>query len=336
MSSSYDMSPIEYLKEILAVLPQIAEQTGYSTASLALSFAKTYLLYRVQIDEFRTLHLYDYSTNMQARFLTWRYSKAMADALDAGAAPEEFAVFNDKHLFNQYFRDFIHREWLYLPDASPEDVAAFLSKNPVFLVKACTGTQGEGISCLESAGTSAQTLKAQYSGQPVILESFIQQHPVMAELNPSSVNTVRIIAARKGDMVQLIGVGLRSGGGGQFVDNFHHGGTAYPLDMETGIVTAPGKDLDGNDVLRHPVSGRIMPGFQVPHWDNLLEQVHRASVMAPPHIGYVGWDIAITPDGVEFIEGNIKYPGNNIIQLDGPGPYARLQDFMQRTSIRKA
>lgn len=332
MSSSYDVSPANYLKKIITALPQIAEQTGYSTASLALSFTRAYLLHRVQIDEFRTLRLYEYSNAMLGRFLTWQRCKRISDALNAGAAADELATLVDKHLFNRHFHNFIRRQWLYLPDASPEDVDAFLAENSIFLVKPCSGTQGNGVTRMERDDTDGARLKATYRDEPVLLEAIIQQHPDMAALNPSSVNTVRLIAARKGDLFQPIGAGLRCGGGEQFVDNFHHGGTAYPLDLDTGIVTAHGVDLDGNAVLRHPVTGRIMPGFQVPHWDILLEQARKAAITAPPHIGYVGWDIAVTPDGVEFIEGNINYPGNNIIQLDGPGPYARLQSFMRRVS----
>jgi len=53
------------------------------------------------------------------------------------------------------------------------------------------------------------------------------------------------------------------------------------------------------------------------------------------HIGYIGWDLAITEDGVEFIEGNINYPGNTIIQLDGPAAYPRLKKFMAQVHSPK-
>lgn len=322
-----NLSPLQYFKKILSVLPEIADQTGYPVPFLARHFARGYLRQRVQIDEFRSLRLYQYSGKMFDQYLTWKNSTKISDALNAGATADEIALFNDKHLFNAHFRQFIRRDWLYIPDSTPEQIKAFLNRHETFLAKACMSTQGNNIFRYTSSELDPDQFIQEYAGKPFLLESLIQQHPALAAVNPSSVNTIRLIVARKGDRVQMVGAGLRSGGGGQFVDNFHHGGTAYPLDLDTGVITARGIDLDGNYVLRHPVTGHIMPGLQIPHWDMLLEQVRRASVMTP-HIGYIGWDLAITADGIEFIEGNINYPGNTIIQLDGPGPYARLKRFM--------
>ena len=44
-----------------------------------------------------------------------------------------------------------------------------------------------------------------------------------------------------------------------------------------------------------------------------------------PTVGYAGWDIAVTPDGPELIEGNYSWPGGNIIQFDGVGKYTLLK-----------
>ena len=48
-------------------------------------------------------------------------------------------------------------------------------------------------------------------------------------------------------------------------------------------------------------------------------------------MGYVGWDIAVTPDGPELIEGNWHWPGGNIIQFDGVGKYPLLRDCAGET-----
>ena len=326
------MTPVEYLKHILAEIPDIARQTGYSRFFIARAFTKCYLSQHVQIEEFRTLRLYNHSRPMLKQYLTWRRCKKISDQLNAGATQDDILRFNEKQRFNAFFRDFIHRDWLYIPTSTPEDIAAFLARNDRFLAKACTSTQGKNILLYHSSDVTPEKFLEEYQGKEFLLESLIQQHSALAAVNPDSVNTVRLIAARWNDQVQFVGAGLRSGGSGQFVDNFHHGGTAYPLDLETGIVTGPGIDLQGNPVLKHPVTGHVMPGFQVPHWDMLVEQVKKAAVLAP-HIGYVGWDLAVTEDGIEFIEGNINYPGNNIIQLDGPGAYPRLQQFMAQIGL---
>lgn len=321
------MTPIQYAREIIHTLSDISQQTNYSFLQLALAFTRCFLTRHTQIEEFQTLRLYDRSNLQLSHYLTYYQSCRFSDRLNAAATKEDIAIFNDKHLFNTTFHSFIHRHWLYLPDSTPEQIRSFIECNETFLVKACVSTQGKNIFKFDNKTVSITDFLAEYQNKPYILEAYIHQHPVLSAVNSSSVNTVRFVAAKKGNRVQFIGAGLRCGGNDQFVDNFHHGGAAYPIDMETGIITGPGITLKGNNIIRHPTTGHIMPGLQIPHWDMVLNTV-RSAALCIPHIGYVGWDLAITEDGVELIEGNVNYPGTTTIQLDGPGARQRLLEIM--------
>ena len=327
------MTNIEYFREIRKALPEMAAESGCSRFYLARCFAWRYLTRHVWLGEFRSLRLYECAGPRFREYLLYAESERISDALNRGAAKEQTDIFDKKHLFNDVFRDFVRRDWLYLPDSTEERTAAFLRRHETFFLKESGGMRGSGIQKLSSAGTDPAALYAEYAPRGCILEAPIRQHPALSAVYPDAVNTVRLIAARHGDSVCFVGAGLRTGGGGQVVDNFHHGGTAYPLDLETGVVTGPGIDLAGRPVLRHPATGHIMPGFRVPGWDRLLDTVRRAAVLVP-NIGYVGWDIAVTPDGPELVEGNVNYPGNTVIQLDGPGARRRLLDFCRQESIR--
>lgn len=326
------MTPLEYFQTLWKAFPALAEETDYPKGFLARTFAKRYLTRHVWLGEYRSLKLYECSEPRFREYLIYKESERLSDRLNAGATTAEIDTFQKKERFNAAFRDFIRRDWIYLPDSSAEEIDAFLAAHETVFLKACSGSRGAGISLLRRENTDAAAFRAEYGGKDYLLEAPIVQHPALAAVNPGSVNTVRFIAARHGDHVCPVGAGLRTGGGGEVVDNFHHGGTAYPLDLETGIVTARGIDLDGHPILRHPVTGHIMPGFQVPHWDAVLDMIRRAAVLVP-HIGYVGWDVAVTEDGPELIEGNINYPGNTIIQLDGPGARKRLVDFCAAEGI---
>lgn len=137
--------------------------------------------------------------------------------------------------------------------------------------------------------------------------------------------------ARPRRRVRLIGACLKCGGQGAATDNFHTGGIAYPLELVSGRVSGPGRNnTDLGDYTRHPASGAYLPGFQIPFWPELIACVRRAMDRVPG-MGYVGWDIAVTPDGPELIEGNWHWPGGNIIQFDGVGKYPLLRDCAGET-----
>jgi hypothetical protein len=323
------MTALQYLKNFLKDLPQLSQETDYSVPHLALSFAMCRIFYGANTEEFRALKLYDCSPRKRRHYLLYRDCVKYSDKLNAGATKDELAVFDDKSLFNKTFSDFIHRDWLYMPDSTPAQLRDFLARNETFLAKATISTQGKGITLYHSADLDADTFWAEYQDKPYLLETFIVQHPSQAALNPSTVNTVRIQTARKGDTVLLLGACLRCGGADAFVDNFHQGGIAYPIDMDTGLISGRGRTLLGQVIyLRHPSTGHIMPGYQVPHWDELRSQVRKAALVSP-HVGYVGWDIAITADGVEFVEGNINYPDPIVVQLDDNCIRSKVRDLVK-------
>ena len=86
-----------------------------------------------------------------------------------------------------------------------------------------------------------------------------------------------------------------------------------------GGVFTPGTDDTGRCFERHPDTGVMIRGFQIPNWVELLHFTEEAAMHYP--MKYVGWDIALTPEGPALIEGNVHWPGGNIIQFDRVGKY---------------
>ncbi len=323
------MTVSQYFREIVTTMPKIARETGHSLLGLYLRFVIGYVTRHITLPEFQTFALYKLSLMGVSEYLTAHQKNRFMKDVNAGCTPEDFDAFNKKHLFNTLFRDFIQREWLYLPDCTEEKLRTFLQKPETFLLKPTDGMQGRNIRLFHPGDITPEEFIDRYGGTNCLLERFIPQHPAMATLNPTSVNTVRIITVRYRDRLLLLGAGLRCGGPGAHVDNYHTGGSAYPIDLDTGVISGPGKTLDSESALiLNPSCGEVMPGFRIPHWDILLEQVKKAAYI-PEHIGYVAWDVAITEDGVEFVEGNVDHPGVTIIQLNGQGVYRKLRDFLK-------
>lgn len=96
-----------------------------------------------------------------------------------------------------------------------------------------------------------------------------------------------------------------------FADNIADGRTGNLLNticLETGIIT---KSLvqraDGAGhrlVSHHPVTQRELTGFPIPHWREVCDLVRRAARVFLP-VRSVGWDVAVTDEGVKIVEGNI-------------------------------
>ena len=55
--------------------------------------------------------------------------------------------------------------------------------------------------------------------------------------------------------------------------------------------------------------------MKIPMWDRVLEVVIEAAKKIP-QVRYIGWDIAITNDGVELIEGN-NWPYTGTFEIMG-------------------
>lgn len=323
------MSRLSAVKKTWAMCRRLKEQrggslTGYFTDALYCSSK-----HGTSPENYFVLRFYELNERQRGDFLTSGRSKAADALLNAGATEEDKRSLGRKEIFLRKFHGLASRDYLYVPDGSYEDFLGFTEKHGQFIVKPPGGTMGRGIEKLCADGSGSRELYNECLNRGLLLEELIEQHPVLNGPNPSSVNTVRINAARGRDgRVRLIGACLKCGGSGAVTDNFHSGGVAYPLDMETGTVSGPGRNnRDIRDFRYHPGTGFYMPGFKLPFWKETKELVHRAMDKVPS-LGYVGWDIALTPEGPELVEGNYSWPGGNIIQFDNVGKYPLILECL--------
>lgn len=137
-----------------------------------------------------------------------------------------------------------------------------------------------------------------------LAEEYVVQHDDLMAISPSGLNTVRIITMLRNGEVGFLGARLRISVNSP-VDNMAAGNLAAPVDMTTGVVTGPGicSDITRPPAFLHPVTGMTIPGFIVPFWKESVELAVTAARHLPGNRS-VGWDIAITKEGPELIEGN--------------------------------
>ena len=177
-----------------------------------------------------------------------------------------------------------------------------------FFCKPLDGQCGGGVFRLDTAvDTNRDSVREKLSQGVYLVQTCVVQHPEMARIYDKSVNTLRILTVmdkETGKPVPVAGE-VRFGAHGSVVDNLAAGGVAVGIDLQTGQLSEFGICKKG-DAKRTPVH----PDSQVRFADVRLPYVREAVAKAEalhaklPSIRLIGWDIAITPDGPVFIEGN--------------------------------
>ena len=242
--------------------------------------------------------------------------------------------FDDKTQFNELFKEYIPRKWLLINERTdPADLERLTEGRTQLIGKPLEGSSGQGIERFTEAdwqdgpGAFLQTLREKGIG---ILEEVVQQHPKMASLCPTSVNTCRI-ATLLGDKRQGIVYAFLRIGNGKVMDNVDCGGMAARIDLDSGTLLTVGADKQGNTFDTHPMTGTPIVGFTVPFWEEAKSMCMEAAQKVP-QMRFVAWDVAITPDGPTFIEGN-SFPSHAIPQFaahypDGIGILPEFEKFI--------
>jgi len=141
-----------------------------------------------------------------------------------------------------------------------------------------------------------------------LIQRRLVSHPDLADLSAGVLTTVRMmtILAENGDFEATHAVYRMPSTASAKVDNFHAGGLAAKIDIETGEL-GPASDIglhpDSDWHTNHPVSGAQIAGRKMPFWKETIDLARRAHA-AMPERAIIGWDIAIVADGPMLIEGN--------------------------------
>ncbi|CAM3611853.1 sugar-transfer associated ATP-grasp domain-containing protein [Erysipelothrix urinaevulpis] len=281
-------------------IKEISQLTGKSQISVFMDMLQCYKKYGAGYSEYFEYEFYllneqersTYMTSVQANEIVQRYNQK-----------EYRHLFYDKADFNKTFADYVGRDWLNIQTASKDDIDKFLENRDTMMIKETQNLMGHGvekitISDIENVDEFVQKC---LENKQYLWEEFFTQHTEMARLYPGSVNTLRVITFFDGDEVAILEKVLKIGNGGH-LDNFAAGGM-YTILSEEGKVLYPAFDAKANAFSIHPSSQVEIIGFEVPHYDKVVELVKNVGRQVP-QIPYVGWDIAIGQEGPILIEGN--------------------------------
>lgn len=150
-------------------------------------------------------------------------------------------------------------------------------------------------------------IQQQMTKSPYIVQEIVQQHEVLNALYDKSVNTLRLVTIIPSDSSTAVPFSavLRVGTHGNIVDNWAKGGLAIGVDMKTGKLKKYGfyKHGFGTKTEVHPDSGITFSDIALPYFHEAVDSAC-ALHQRMNRIRIIGWDIAFTPSGPTFIEGN--------------------------------
>lgn len=202
---------------------------------------------------------------------------------------------------------FITHKWIEIENGDFNQLVPFLQSivGKKVVLKNISGNCGIGVQVVDTRIVPIEDiieLAKKYN--LTLAEEFIYQHDDLNQLAPSALNTVRIFTQIVEDKVVILGTRLRISLNSN-VDNLAAGNMAAAVDEKTGIIIRPAiySDITKKTEMVHPITGVNIVGFKIPHWNLVLEKVKEIALYNKENRS-VGWDIAVTNEGVDFIEGN--------------------------------
>jgi len=219
-------------------------------------------------------------------------------------------ILDDKAETLKLFSDVVKRDWLDLRNNNIDDFKKFVKNNKKFVSKVYNGTGGKGISIHENIDENVvEDLYNQLKNEhKYVVEGYIKQHSKINDLCSSAINTIRIVTIKS----KIVFCSMRLANEGK-VDNLHSGGMGVIIDENTGKISKPGVDKELNVFHEHPISKIKFLGYEIPYFQQAKQMAIDLSYRLPK-VGYIGWDFAVTEEGIDFVEANL-FPGNDFYQF---------------------
>ena len=315
------MPSIKYIARVLSgvrfkklnhIMEIVREKSGQNKVHTFFDILWCAARYGAGYYDYLMFGFYDMNGRERDTYLTRVRNKKVQEIMNDIAYSDEF---DDKLRFNENFAAFLGRKTLNGETATVADLTDFLDGQEAIFAKINHSDCGRGVEKLYVKDFESPAAMLDYiqENKLVVLEQVLRQHEDMARLHPSSVNTMRILTDLVDDTVHIAYITVKMGRGGGVCDNSGQGGVLCRVDIESGKICSPATDDYFNVYDKHPDTGIVFRGYQLPMVDEAIALAKKAARKVP-QIGHVGWDVAITPDGPAIIEGN-DFPGTDLCQL---------------------
>lgn len=213
-------------------------------------------------------------------------------------------LLGDRSTFSAAFEPWLGRRVVTLGVGQRSAFDSLLDECGTLLLKPREGGYGSGMRLVQADEDRDAVWRAGLEDR-CVAEELIRQDDAMAVFHPESVNTLRMMVARRpSGRPVLYGAVLRCGCGGAFTDN--DWGVFAGVDVATGRVGTVARDHFNREFPVHPDTGVAFVGAQVPAWRQLKKRALQAAAVLDG-LRLANWDWAFSATaGWCLVEGNVN------------------------------
>lgn len=306
----------EFIRQLKEFRKEYHERkVNYSYIILLCDWIMCYIFLGSLAEDYFIYKFYDKNWRGRKKFVTFNRGLDLIRRFNNGSEDERILV-EDKTIFAEVFSDLTKRKILSSENLSKERFRAFLNELGRVIIKPADGYNGNNIYILNASDSEEDIQRAyeSFSSHKYVIEEVLEQDGIMKELNPGTLNTMRVNVINNNGSFEIQNAILRSGQGNKPVDNICAGGVVTWIDINTGIAASPFCDLNNKRVISHPLTGVIIMGKKIPLWERVKETAITGAKRISK-VKYTSWDIAVIKnDDVAVVEGN-TYGNFNIQQV---------------------
>jgi len=188
---------------------EIADRVGKSRIAILADMAVCAVRYGAGPADYRLFEFYNKNHQQRSTYITRGMNNTLVKKYNHAASVD---IIDNKVTFCRHFGTFTGREWLPVENLTADALAAFCRGKDRLLYKPEDGSCGKGVELLHlDQWTHERLLQWLQKKDGGLLDELVIQHPDMAKINPSSVNTVRIVTLRKNGVTTPLFGFLRMG-----------------------------------------------------------------------------------------------------------------------------
>ena len=279
----------------------INKKTGKKKISIFFDIIKCANKYKSNPKDYIVFEMYKLNDKQRATIITNGINNKLIKKNN-----NDTTVFDNKIDFNKKFHKYLLRDWLSLNDYN--EFIDFTKKHSTIIAKTANhDSEVEEITINEK--NSKKIYNKLQEEQKVLIEEKATQCKELASLNPSSLNTMKIITINN----KIVAAYLIVGNSKDINNQNKEKELIAPINIETGIIDYPATNNEGKVFERHPITSELILWFQIPKWPRIVRYIERIS-REVSDANYICWNICLGEKDPFIISATAK-PNHYLYQL---------------------